>query len=190
MRSLSEVSISRSSIRALTALVLFAIPAPAAARTGVDWKIYGGTSVDAEVLYCFYDANGVGYTPVHHIRAWTECLQQKDLDEVSLDKEAEGMIIIKNGAEKFAHHYLPPIAGVEDLNSDQIETITIYEEIADISNITPQSSISYELNCSEGMLRELAIRPESKAVEPLDWEFASPESPLDTLLKILCTSDR
>jgi len=75
--------------------------ASSAQELSVDWKFYGGASIqgNGDHDYCFYDAKGVAQTPDGHIRVWTKCLREKDLD--SLDVETElGHRVVENTAQK------------------------------------------------------------------------------------------
>src|SRR5260221_9204975 len=96
---------------------VFALALTASAQgADVDWKMYG-TAFDGGGV-CFYDAKGVARTPDEHIRVWTKCLSQKDLDSVDIKSEL-GKKIIENAARKVIDSYVPPIALVEDINFDQ-----------------------------------------------------------------------
>jgi hypothetical protein len=70
-------------------------------------------------------------------------------------------------------------------------TIVMYEQTANIGNLPPQSSILYELNCSDQLLRELSIdlqiSGKSGSVhKPRDWSYIPPESNAARLAKIMC----
>jgi hypothetical protein len=160
---------------------------------GVDWKFYGGAKLsgDAENV-CFYDAKGVVVqNPDGHIRVWTKCLLKKDLDGID-PKTALGGKIVERAAERVAHYYVPPIVTVEEsIDYDQSVTIVMYEQTANIGNLPPQSSILYELNCSDQLLRELSIdlqiSGKSGSVhKPRDWSYIPPESNAARLAKIMC----
>jgi hypothetical protein len=100
----------------------------------VDWKFYGGVSVQGDEQECFYDAKGVVQTPDRDIRVWIKCLAQKDLDSINIEK-AFGGRILKNTAAKIAHYYMPPIGNIQTLDVGQAMSITQYEETANISYI-------------------------------------------------------
>ncbi len=157
---------------------LFAVIAGAwaasARELSVDWKFYGGATFGRnDYNICFYDASGVVREPDSHIRVWTKCLPQKNIDSVDTKKDFDGRILEKT-AEKVAHHYVPPIAGVEATDFDQSIAITGYEEIANIGSIEPHAKIFYELNCPERMSRELSMyfqidRKSGSSNKPNDW---------------------
>ena len=167
-----------------------AAPACLGQGVGVDWKFYGGASIEGNSDFCFYDAMGLAQTPDGHIRVWTKCLLQKDLDSVDVKTEF-GEKIVTNTAQKIITHYAPPIAEIENLNSDQIMQTIQYEETADIATFQPRARIFYELNCSEQMLRELSIFIQAGGKsgsrdKPSEWKYVSPETNGTRLLKILC----
>jgi hypothetical protein len=172
------------------ACILFAVVgAPAGlAKKGlsVDWKFYGGASLDGD-SECFYDAKGVVQGPDGHIRVWTKCLLQKDMDSIDIKKDFNGKIL-ENTAQKIANQYVPPIATVKTIDVNQNIVITQYEETANIGNIQPHTNIFYELNCSERMLRELSIQyvRGSSLDKPSHWKYVPPEGNGASLLKILC----
>ena len=165
------------------------ICAPGWAQTqSVDWKLYGGVPDS----WCFYEANGVVVRPDGHIRMWTKCLLEKDIDSIDIQKEFGGKIF-NNTVDKVGHYYVPPLATVDTtIDVNQAMTITRYEETANISYIQPAARIFYELNCSERMTRELSTylrAPNgqgSSSDKPSDWKYVPPQSNGATLLKILC----
>jgi hypothetical protein len=59
------------------AFILFAVAGIPIGFTqaSVDWKLYGGASIDG-ASFCFYDANGVVQEPGNQIRVWTKCLPE------------------------------------------------------------------------------------------------------------------
>jgi hypothetical protein len=177
------------------AFILYTFIAGAAAvsprELDVDWKFYGGASLtDKKHNVCFYDASGIVRKPDNHIRVWTKCLPQKDIDKVDIKKDFGGKIL-ENTAEKVARHYMPPIGVAEVMDADQIMQVTEYEEVANISSIEPHARIFYELNCPERMFRELTMYFQSNGKsgsldKPSDWKYIPPEGNLARLLKILC----
>jgi hypothetical protein len=174
----------RSLIGCAVALAL----AASAWAADIDWKLYGSVSDMGTV--CFYDAKGVARTADRHIRVWTKCLSQKDLD--SLDTESElGKKIIDNAVRKVMDHYVPPLALVEDVNFDQAMEVAGWEEAANLSNIQSQAQLFYELNCSERMMRRLSTYMRIKGKDrfdekPSSWDHVAPEGNGARLLKILC----
>ena len=158
-------------------------------QAGVDWKFYGGASVDGASL-CFYDANGVVQEPGNQIRVWTKCLPQEALDHVDLEKDFAGKLL-ENAAQKMLRGYVAPIVAVGEMKFDQMPAVVGYEEIADVDYVKPQSRIFYEIGCSERMIRELSIHIEARGKvgsfdTPRDWQHVAPETNRATLLKILC----
>lgn len=153
----------------------------------VDWKMYGTASIPDRAV-CFYEGKGLVAQPT--LRVWTKCLLQKDLDSVDIKSEL-GSKIIENAARKMTDLYVPPIALVEDINFDQAMEVAGYEETANLSNIQPQASIFYELNCSERMMRRLSTHALVNGKDrfddkPTSWEHVPPEGNAARLLKILC----
>lgn len=157
----------------------------------VDWKLYGSATFTEPTL-CFYDFKGIEYRPDTLIRVWTKCLRQRELDAIDAEKEFDG-VLLENTARKVLDGYIPPIATVETIGSDQSMAITLYEEMADTGTIQPEASIFYELNCPERMMRELTISAEVRGKtqtdnEPGTWKHIPPEGNAARLLNILCPS--
>src|SRR5262249_40037106 len=98
----------------------------------------------------------------------------------------------QNTNKKAAHHYLPPVvAAIPYSDYEQIRTITVWEEIANVAHIEPQVRKVYELSCPQRMFRELsaAIQTDDDSGsygEPGGWRFIPSEGGFATLLKILC----
>ena len=160
----------------------------------VDWKYYSAGTTDREQIMCFYDAQGVRHGPQGHVRVWTKCLRQKDVEAVDIKKDFGGAIL-ENTARKVASYYIPPIATViETIDVNQMMAITKDEETADISDIPPLARIFYELNCPDRMMRELSISIDTdngsgSVDKPGDWKNIPPEGGGAFLLKILCPAE-
>jgi hypothetical protein len=154
----------------------------------VDWKVF--SFVPDKGAYCFYDAKGVARTADIHIRVWTKCLSEKDLNSVDIKSEL-GKKIVENAGRKVADIYVPPYALIEDINRDQAIDVIRYEETANLSDIRPQARFFYEFNCSERMMRRLStyVRINGKDAfddKPSSWQHIPPEGGGTNLLKILC----
>jgi len=153
-------------------------------QAGVDWKVYGGVSVDGASL-CFYDANGVVPEPGNQIRVWTKCLPLKALDNIVLTDK-----MMEDAAQKILDGYVPPIVVVGEMK-DRIPNIVAYEEKANLDSVKPQSRIFYEIDCSEQMIHELSVYIDAKGKvassnKTADWQHVPPETNGALLLKILC----
>ena len=120
-------------MRIIAACALALTFASLARAADADWKMYGTASFDGGVV-CFYDANGVTRTADRHLRVWTKCLLQKDLDSVDIKGEFGGRIV-ENAARKVLDKYLPPIVVVENIDFDQAIVVIQYEETANLSGI-------------------------------------------------------
>jgi hypothetical protein len=144
-------------------------------QAGIDWKFYGGASVDGAVQ-----------EPGNQIRVWTKCLPQEALDHVDTAGK-----MTEDAAQKIRDGYVPPIVVAGDMKFDQVPDIVGYEEIANLGDIQPQSRIFYEIGCSERMIRELSSYIEAKGKvgssdTPKEWQHVAPETNGARLLKILC----
>jgi hypothetical protein len=175
--------------RLSVALVTFAAITASAQVADVDWRMFSGASVSGPEI-CFYDAKGAVRTPERLVRVWTKCFSRKDLDNVDVDKDFAGKIS-KNAARKMQDRYMPPIGLVEDIDVDHAFVVAMYEEIANISGIQPQGTISYEFNCPQKIMRELRIDFRDNGQRgskntPSNWRYVSPEGNEASLLKILC----
>jgi hypothetical protein len=194
MLRLAPPCITRLALKGVGALACIpcavAVPLAGYAQAAdVDWKFYGGASIDGDSL-CFYDAKGAIRGPEGRIRVWTKCLPQKDMDDIDIKKDFAGKIA-ERAAQKVVDHYVPPVAAVEDIDFDQMLAIVGYEETANTGNVQYQARILYELSCSERRLRELSIDIKAKggrgsSDKPGDWRHVPPEGNGATLLKILC----
>lgn len=167
--------------------VLAATTAPAQ-LLDVDWKLYGAASVSGQ-SFCFYDEKGITQQPDGHIRVWTKCIPQSELDG-AFEKDPDKKIV-EATAQKVARYYVPPIAKLQNLDANDAMVMTGYEEVADLAGIPPQSRIFYELNCRDRMLRELSIDLNINGQigsknKPGEWKFVSPEGNGASLLKLLC----
>jgi hypothetical protein len=156
-----------------------------------DWKLYGASTMNHGPDLCFFDLKGAVQGSDKHIRVWTKCLHQKDTDGIDIEKDYGGKIL-DNAARKMVDMYIPPIALVENIDSDQAVNFTKLEEIADTADIQPAARIFYELDCSQKLLRELSIeivdasgRIGSKH-SASEWKYVAPETNGARLQKLLC----
>jgi hypothetical protein len=159
--------------------------------TDVDWKYYGSANVSGDTV-CFFDKQSVVYQSDKHIRVWTKCLPQKEVEGID-SKSDIGKRIVEATATKVAHYYMPPITKIQTLNSDQALTTTMYEQTANISYIQPQAQILYEFDCNEKKVRELSISiivagKHGSRDQPMEWAYIPPEGNAANLLRLLCTA--
>jgi hypothetical protein len=153
----------------------------------VDWRLYGGATVENAPEICFFDAKGVTQENVGQLRVWTKCLDQKELGNVHLDEAS-----LKKAARKTLSGYVPPIVTIGVLKSDQINDVLIAEETANLDNIRPRSRILLEFDCVEQKVRTLSTYvktnngQEGFSRKPGDWDYISPETNVAYLQKILC----
>jgi hypothetical protein len=176
--------------RIAVALLLVVGVASVAKAVDVDWKMYGTATVEDQQHICFYDANGIVRQADGRIRVWTKCLLQTELNSVSSQGEL-GAKVTENAARKMLDHSFPVIALIEDMTFDQAVTIMMYEEAADIGNLSAVAKFLYELDCLERKDRRLStqVRIQGKDVfekKVSDWEYTAPETNGARLLKMLC----
>jgi hypothetical protein len=157
----------------------------------VDWKAYGFPSFDGPNI-CFYDAQGVVRAAERHVRVWTKCLLQKDLD--SLDPTSiAGRNIVESVARKIKAGYIPPIAVIHNLDFNQVIGIASYEETADTAELPLKAQFFYEINCAERMIRTLSVFIKAETGsgsdnKPSEWAYIPPEGSGANLQKLLCLS--
>jgi hypothetical protein len=176
----------------LACILLAAIRAPAgmAQENSVDWKLYGGFPTDDGPTKCFFDAKGMTAEPDSHIRVWTKCLPQKEIDGIDIKKGLGGKVL-ENTAQKVANYYVPPIAALENVDRDMAMAVTQYEEIADIAAIQPFARIFYDIDCPQQKMRELSLYLRIKGKDsfqdkPSDWRYIPPEGNGSRLSRLLC----
>jgi hypothetical protein len=168
------------------ALVSGALPIHAA---GSGWKVLSGQSAKVSEV-CFYASVNVFRTN-GRVSVWTKCLAKADLDD-AVKADATGSLS-DIAADKIAHDYVPPIAGLNRLPGDQIVDAVMNEELANNGNIRPLVTALRELDCSKKRSRELsAIMPVGGQVHtsdtPQDWHPVPPAGELASLAKLLCAT--
>jgi hypothetical protein len=157
----------------------------------VDWKAYGGASVEAPSV-CFFDSRGVSKSN-DQIRVWTKCLFRKDLDDPLDEKTDRGRKLIEQSARQFVDGYVPPIVQIGVLGFDQRVDVILAEQIANLGDIQPNARIFLELNCANQMERRLSTYVKVNGKEgfnekPSAWEHVAPETNAAHLQKLLCSS--
>jgi hypothetical protein len=167
-----------------TALISGDLPTCAA---GLGWKVLSYQSVkESEV--CFYGSADVVRSK-GLISVWTKCLAKEDLNNAVKEDSIGSLSDI--AAEKIAHDYVPPIAGVNALGGDQIVDAVIDEELANNGNIRPLVTALREIDCAKWRARELSvIIPVDGQVRssdtPQDWRRVPNVGELASLSKLLC----
>jgi len=136
---------------------------------GLGWKAFSHQSVK-EPEVCFYgSANVVRANGL--LSVWTKCLAKEDLNNAVKEDSTGSLSDI--AAEKIAHDYVPPIAGVKALEGDQIIDAVIDEELANNGNIRPLVTALREINCANRLARELSV------IMPVDGQVRSSDTPQD-----------
>jgi hypothetical protein len=176
----------KSTCGALAGVAMVAMTiATASYAADIDWKLYG--IADADEL-CFYDAQGVVQTPDGKVRVGTKCLLQKDI--VAIDPKQElGSKIVAEAAKRLKSGYVPPILVGAETDYEQTAMTIAYEQAADMGGIAPRSSIFYELDCAQKMIRELnnvSVNGQQGSSSEPSGEFVAPEENGKWLLKLLC----
>jgi hypothetical protein len=174
---------------AITAvLTLFATLA--SAQTNVDWKYYGRAVLNERTgktqLTCFFDLNSIDDPTSGHVRVWTKCLNEKDMNKFDYNSDL-GKKIIEATAQKVRAYYVPPYSLIDDVSFDNMLTLVRSEQLANLSYIQPDTRIFYEFNCPEKMSRELNISMLSGSVDrPTNWQYIPPEGNGANLNRLLC----
>jgi hypothetical protein len=118
-------------IAMVAVVVAYACPAMAG-----DWKFYGGASVRGEQQYCFLDLESISFQAVAHPRVWTECFRASETENFSAD-DAD----IKRAADLVAKKYVPPVARYTTMESDQIISAILDEQIANANRLEPAARL-------------------------------------------------
>ena len=153
----------------------------------VDWKLYGAADHKQR---CFYDANSVSLQSAGHLRIWTKCFDEDEMEAAASPGAGRDENIVKLTAEKIINGYMPPIAKVFNFPSnDQLVSVVQYETTANVSSLKPTVTIYWELSCSEKMIRTLQLSTRNgvhKTLARADWTYVEPETNGDRLLKMVC----
>ena len=157
--------------------------------SGADWKFIGGSVLQkSEKVIAYYDVESVESLSNGNVRAWTKAVSISEVERVSNLKE-----VIEKSAEKVAHGYYPPYVLLNPKTKyDDYINIIGWEEAANYDGIKPQLRTLLEVNCKEKMLRDLSTIVYKKNGMTASnsnigkWDYISPETNSETLLKILC----
>jgi hypothetical protein len=167
-----------------TALICGALPVCAA---GLGWKVLSYRSVK-EPEVCFYGSANV-FRANGRVNVWTKCLVKVDLEN-AVKADATGSLS-DIAADKIAHDYVPPIAGLNRLPGDQIADAVMNEELANNGYLRPLVTALREIDCSKKRVRDLSvIKPVDGQVRssdtPQDWHPVPSAGELASLSKLLC----
>ena len=156
---------------------------------GLGWKVYGHQSAKVPEV-CFYGSANV-FRANARLSVWTKCLAKVDLD-AALKADATGSLS-DIAADKIAHEYVPPIAGLNRLPGDQIVDAVMNEELANNGNIRPLVTTLREIDCPKRRTRDLSvIIPADGEVRTSDtaqdWHPVPAAGELASLSKLLCAT--
>ena len=157
----------------------------------VDWKMFGGASLENRNSICFFDSKGVNKMANGQIQVWTKCLPQSEIDTIDTTI-GNGKKAIEETATKIMNGYAPPMAIIDShLDYDQIMGVITYEQFANSDLVKPESRILYQFDCDGRRLRELSILIEidgksGSIQEPRDWKYISPETNANRLFVLIC----
>jgi hypothetical protein len=188
----SPASMEAGMTRAFAFLIGFAalvFGALSAHAGGLGWKVFSLQSVK-EPEVCFYGSANI-FRANGRLSVWTKCLAKEDLNK-AVKADATGSLS-DIAAEKIAHDYIPPIAGLAALQGDQIVDAVVHEELANTGNIRPLVTALREIDCAKRRARELtAIVPVGGQVHsadtPQDWRPVPNAGEMASLSKLLCTT--
>src|SRR5262249_24500783 len=145
----------------------------------VDWKVFGGATLGV-VSVCFFDDKTVDRTSDGHVRVWTKCIPQQDLENFDFKNDL-GQKIAEKAARRIVEGYVPPLIVIGQVDFDKISSIAGYEETANLGDIDPNSRMFLEINCSERMDRTLSIYAKVNGREqiqdrPSVWKHIAPKT--------------
>jgi hypothetical protein len=169
-----------------TVLICGALPTCAA---GLGWKVLSYQSVK-EPEVCFYGSANV-YRANGLLSVWTKCLAKEDLDNAVKADSTGSLSDI--AAEKIAHAYVPPIAGLSALQGDQIVDAVMDEELANNGNIRPLVTALREIDCAKRRARDLSVIIAAdgqvrSSDASQDWQRVPNVGDLASLSKLLCAT--
>jgi hypothetical protein len=141
------------------ALISGVLPTCAA---GLGWKVLSHQS-GKEPEVCFYGSANV-FRAKGLLSVWTKCLAKQDLNNAV--KEDSSGSLAEIAAEKIAHDYVPPIAGIRALEGDQIIDAVIDEELANNGTIRPLVTALREIDCANKKTGERSAVIDSAGVNP------------------------
>jgi hypothetical protein len=179
-----KVGMKRTLAVLLGCAALASAPASAA---GSGWKVSIYQSVKQPEV-CFYGSANV-FRANGRLSVWTKCLAKSDLDS-AVKADAIGSLS-DIAADKIAHDYVPPLAGLGHLPGDQIVDAVMNEELANNGNIRPLVTALREIDCSKRRARELSvIVPVGGEIRtsdtPQDWHPVPNVGELASLSRLLC----
>jgi hypothetical protein len=151
-----------------------------------EWKVFGFTAKNNLLEIIVYDQNSIDTLDNGNIKIWTKSFEaNKSLENDStLNEEA---------AKKIVKGYIPPYAIVNELKYDDMITIIMFEEMANLQLSPTKVKMLSEFNFKEKKYRFLSISIYkndniSTKSDPGKWDYISPESNYETLHKIFTSN--
>jgi len=151
-----------------------------------DWRVFGFT----DKLTLFYSVPDIARAPDGSVRVWTQGIQIK---EKALDAAAKDKIFLDLVAGRIAHYYVPPLALVEKINTDQMMNLVQMEEVANERRVSPDIVMFTEIDCKDLRSRFLQITKYAKdgtlrgtKTQPWGWEYIQPQTNNKKLATLVC----
>lgn len=168
----------------ITTLALVACTSSAAALDApADWKLFAFSGTPTPVALFYLDSEIVR-TP-GHVQVWIKTLSVRKLNSDHTSKSE----VIQNTAKLSIQGYVPPVGTLTKLTAEEIQNLTLFEQLADEGSITPTLRILFEIDCRQKLTRTLSIigsKPSASDNRAREWEHVPPESNLETLSKLTC----
>lgn len=159
---------------------------------GADWKYYGAAEDKSKntAYFVFYDLDSLKISG-DSINVWSKTVNVKDIEQIHSDKTRIQLINDKADA-KIANGYITPFSKATKSASVEVEGNRVFIEETANSSQAYTVKILYKLDCLTDKYKQLTLigYPFTTMSESElgGWQYASPESNIAVLLRILCPS--
>ena len=162
-----------------------------AEESSTDWKLYAFSKIPSGTVVLFYSDGDIRRSSGgQFVKVWIKALNEKELEHA---RDTMSKPMMERAADKIGHYYLPPVATVESATVDQIYNMVLFEQLADEAALQPRLRILYDLDCTGRVSRTLSLYIDkngngqiSSSDKTSEWAHVAPETPLATLMSILC----
>jgi hypothetical protein len=152
-----------------------------------DWKYVGGSELKKEVSACFYDRESIEFLPNGNFTAWVKSVKVQEIKKISKKEK-----IIDKSARKLLKRYYPPYVRLKGASSDNYIDCIILEESANDPETQTHFVGLLEIDCIKKKSRFLSATvytkdgPSPGSYDNPKWDYITPDTTGDTLMKIVC----
>ena len=175
-------------------LVLLVLPETLVGQTrNVDWRIYGTLTVEGVFDLLFYDAADIVQVSKGRFDISVHGLSTPQIESIEAD-ETTRKRLLERAASKAKRGAIIPEWIAKGVGDEQYVDLMVAEEAANAGGVDPILLATYEVDCTEHLIRVLAFAFSQGAktdsyTHPGGWNPVTPNSNNGMLMRSICKTE-